>query len=139
MTTVTVSTALDRITRLIPVRSATLWGDSVWVLTSPGILPVQFRDVQRERTAHYMSDPDPLTARTAPFYAPRYFVTYSGVLIAWVTLNGHTHFTSPREVCQTLDVPYGSPTGRAVFRHVDTIRAAWPAAFTMDSQGDPVL
>ena len=136
MTTTTVSTALDRIARLIPVRAAGsshLTGDYAAVCTPWQTLPEQFQAAQRDRTAFYMTHGgrvpngpdggDELATR-----APRYVVTSYGVPIAWVTLDGRTHFA---------DLSGGDSKPRAMWRHQTAIRAAWPERFALDGMGDP--
>src|SRR5688572_13177758 len=103
MSTTTVRTALDRIARLIPVRAAGssyLTGDYAAVCTPWQTLPEQFQAAQRERTAHYLSHHEPPSYGRVPDgdaaelaeRAPRYIVTSYGVPIAWVTLDGRTHY-----------------------------------------------
>ncbi len=125
------TTAVDRIAHLIPTyRSPNLVGDGVWVLTSPSELPEQFREAQEERTGAYSAFGD----RTVPSYAPRYVVTSYGVLIAWVTLDGRTHYAEDWSI---IDHVYGNVRRlRTVQRHRAAVRAVWPERFELDEDGE---
>jgi hypothetical protein len=133
----TITTALDRITHLIPTYlSPNLVGDGVWVCTPAETLPEQFRASQEERTAVYLTPHlNPLVRRTQPDHALRYLVTSYGVPIAWVTLDGRTHYADdPR-------TPGGYTSGpryRAMLRHRNAVRAAWPARFALDPEDGEV-
>jgi hypothetical protein len=131
----TITTALDRITHLIPTYlSRNLVGDGVWVCTPAETLPEQFRWLQRERTAFYLS---PEGSRVGPDRGLRYIVTSYGVPIAWVTLDGRTHYTGNADI---LSAPEAKPVGRlrAIIRHRDAVRAAWPARFALDPEDGEV-
>ncbi|MDB5733352.1 MAG: hypothetical protein JWQ03_3247 [Variovorax sp.] len=116
---ITVTEALRRIGMLTPARSGKLIGEGAYVLSPASGLPDQqnLRELQRERSDAYMLTGD----RSAPGYAPSYWVTSNGALIAWVSLDGAHHFTDPRDWGIRLDVP----AARAMMRHQDVIRAAW--------------
>ena len=133
MSTVTVSTGLQRAARLIPFRArgACLTGDYGAVLSPVNSVPEMFREAQAERTAYYC---DPANGweqgfRCKPDHAPRYWVTSYGVVIAWVTLDGRTHYAH---------VADGSEHSAARLRHQSAIRASWPERFVMNSEGDPI-
>lgn len=127
----TIATALQRIENLTPTYlSPVLKGEGVYVLSSPAELPEEFRAAQKERTEHYMTAEDRTTARTLPGHAPRYIVTSYGLPIAWVTLDGRTHYT------ENLGNHFEGARLRAVRRHQDAVRAAWPERFGLDADGD---
>jgi hypothetical protein len=129
----TITTALQRIERLIPTYlSPILKGEGVWVLTSPAELPEEFRQAQEERTRHYMTTDDRATARTAPGHAPRYIVTSYTVPIAWVTVDGRTHYAEGAAMGEGRT----SARWRAIRRHQDAVRAVWPERFGINADGD---
>lgn len=133
----TIATAVERIARLTPTyRSPTLKGEGAYVLTSPNELPEQFREAQRERTEHYRFSADPLTARTKPDHAPQYVVTSYGVVIAWVTLDGRTHFADLDAILDALPGDAPGPRLRTIQRHQQAVRAVWPERFGLDADGD---
>lgn len=142
MSTTTVTEGLSRAANLIPFRAAgasRLTGEYGAVCTPAVTVPEQFRAAQEERTAYYMSHDWTEGHRSKPDHAPRYWVTSYGVPIAWVTLDGRTHFAPDWEL---VSYPNGDPIDasqfRTMLRHRDVIRAAWPARFLMNSMGDPV-
>ncbi len=128
----TVTTTHQRIRNLIPSRSATLRGESLAVCTPLSEAPEYLRTEHRDRHVAYMRTGD----RISPSYGPRYVVTYKGILIAWVTLDGRPHFRETAELREEAD--------RSSVRLVDLIRhqretmRSWPVRFELDSQGDPV-
>ncbi len=131
------TTAVDRIAHLIPTyRSRNLVGTGVWVLTPPTEVPEYLRVEQRDRNVQYMRTGD----RTAPSYAPRYVVTSYGVLIAWVTLDGRTHYASDAEVTAGAGptVNGTSARRRAIARHLSAVRAVWPERFALDPEDGEV-
>lgn len=131
----TIKTAVERIARLIPTyRSPVLKGDGVWVLTSPAELPPELRTVQEERTRHYMTATDG-TGRTMPGHAPRYIVTSYGMLIAWVSLDGRTHFPSGAAIGEGLHAP---ARWAAIRRHQEAVRGVWPDRFALDEEDGEV-
>lgn len=149
----TVRTALDRIARLIPTYPQTaspsrLKGDGVWVLSyshpsehDVHPLPPELADAQRRRTAAYLAG----ESRTSVPEAPRYVVWSYGVPIAWVTLDGRTHYIHMTQMDEesgefsrpdTLaDLPMSAL--RTIKRHRDAIRASWPDRFGIDRDGEP--
>ena len=133
MSRTTVATALQRIAMLTPVTAtgpSRLTGDGVYVCTPVVTVPDDFRAAQELRTAIYMKtgrrDARGFHVRQV---APRYIVTSYGVPIAWVTLDGRTHYAH---------VADGSEHSGARLRHQAAIRAAWPERFRLDEMGDPV-
>ena len=138
MTTTTVRTAHDRIARLTPVRSATLRGDYLAVCSPGSDAPAFLAVEHQDRRATYRRT----GARNLPGYAPRYYVTYQGMLLAWVTLDGKTHYAEKldaRDILGRRDNDHVRAAFRTAWRHQDRIRNTWPERFVMDSQGDPVL
>jgi hypothetical protein len=135
MTTVTVTTGIDRASRLIPFHATHLRGDYGAVLSFAGDMPEQLREAQQRRRETYMTT----GSRTEPADAPRYFVTSYGTLIAWVTLDGQTHFATliPSGRNPRTGALVDTPRDRAMQRHQEAIRAAWPQRFTMNGMGDP--
>lgn len=127
----TVAEGLRRAAHLIPFHAAgssNLRGEYGAVCTPAATVPARFREAQAERTHYYRTARAGLARRAYPGHAPRYWVTSYGVPIAWVTLDGRTHFTK---------IP-NDPAWRTMRKHRDAIRASWPARFAMDSQGDPI-
>lgn len=124
----TVTEGLRRAAMLTPfaTRSASnLRGDCGAVCSHIGSMPERFRDAQSRRHHAYMTT----GSRNQPADAVRYFVTSYGVPIAWVTLDGRTHYAQGWSRAQE--------ESRAMLRHQAAIRASWPDRFVMDSQGDP--
>lgn len=105
--------AARRATNLTPFDAGTLRGDYAAVCTPAQSVPTQLRRAHMERHDAYMNG----QGRTTPDHAPRYFVTSKGQLIAWVTLDGRTHYTSSLV-----------PLAR---KHQDMVRAAWPTRFAV--------
>jgi hypothetical protein len=139
MATATVTTGLQRAARLIPFRAAgpsRLTGEYGAVCTPAVTVPAELRQGQEDRTAHYLATRGP-SARSKPDHAPRYWVTSYGVVIAWVTLDGRTHYADDADLSRGLSHVYPA-TVRTLIRHRDTIRAAWPGRFAMNSEGDPI-
>lgn len=134
MTTVTVATGIDRAARLIPFYADNLRGDYAAVCSPVRAMPEPLREAQRIRTNTYMRT----GSRTEPGFAPRYYVTSYDKLIAWVSLDGKTHYAPvlPSEAMNT-GRPL-TPRERAMLRHRDAIQARWPAFFRMTDQGDPI-
>ncbi len=133
------TTAVERISHLIPTyRSPNLVGDGVWVLSPPSELPERFRTSQEERTAVYLSTHlTPLQRRTQPDHALRYLVRSYGVPIAWVTLDGRTHFSTLSELARNME--HWSPArARAVIRHQRAVRAVWPDRFAHNDEDGEV-
>jgi hypothetical protein len=127
----TLATALQRIARLTPASSANVTGQGAYVLTPSARLPEPLRAAQEARTHHYLTTSGP-EARTGPANAPAYFVTSYGVLIAWVTLDGQTHYAH-RSTLSGMR----SPQGRAQRRHQNAVRASWPERFPLARDGEP--
>jgi hypothetical protein len=113
--------AAARAVNLIPFDAGSIRGEGAYVCTPSVTVPAQLRQAQEDRTAFYMSNHTEETGygRMGPDHGPRYYVTSRGQLIAWVTLDGRTHYTT-------------SVTGLAA-RHQAMIRAAWPTRFTLTS------
>jgi hypothetical protein len=147
MTAVTVTKGLQRAARLIPFRTrsaSNLAGEYGAVCTPVQTVPAQFREAQAERTAYYM---DPANGyaegfRSKPDHAPRYWVTSYGVPVAWVTLDGRTHYATREALTEAWNAHrtarYSGAALFAMLRHRDAIRASWPERFAMDSMGDPI-
>lgn len=136
MSTVTVSTGLQRAAMLTPFRAAGrsyLTGDYGAVCSYPPDMPEQFREAQRRRNLAYMST----GARNEPADAVRYYVTSYGVPIAWVTLDGRTHYIDDVQPFWYREVTDSPAQTATMTRHIDAIRASWPDRFVMNSQGDP--
>lgn len=126
------TTALSRIENLIPTyRSPNLVGNGAWVLTHPSEVPEYLRVEQRDRNVAYTRTGD----RNAPAYAPRYFVTSYGVLIAWVTLDGRTHYASAEDIHVATE-NVSVRRYRTVIGHRNSVRAAWPARFVTGVDGE---
>jgi hypothetical protein len=122
---VTVTSAVQRIGNLSPfVRSANLQASGAFVCSPASEVPDPLRVAHEERHAFYMSHSGP-DARTAPPHAPAYYVTSYGVLIAWVTLDGQTHYADDV-------VNDGRKTTR--LRHQAAVRAVWPERFIFDGE-----
>jgi hypothetical protein len=155
MSTTTVTTALNRIARLTPVRArgaSYLTGDYAAVCTPAVIVPEAhgLRQAQQERTAWYLSHHEAPTYGRVPndaegpggdalaARAPRYVVTSYGAPIAWVTLDGRTHYGTPASDVARVINQYGSAAWRAAVRHREAISEAWPERFQLDEMGDPV-
>jgi hypothetical protein len=127
------TTAVDRIAHLIPTyRSPNLVGKGVWVLTPPSELPEAFEPSQRMRNHEYRTT----GSRTTPGYATRYLVTSYGVPIAWVSLDGRTHFLDDVQPHWSREVTDSPARVRAIGRHIDAVRAVWPDRFELDDDGE---
>jgi hypothetical protein len=129
----TVAEGLQRAARLTPfaTRSASNLAGNYGAVCSPWqTMPAELQQAQRDRTAYYMSHGPEEGNRSQPDHAPRYYVTSYGVLIAWVTLDGRTHYAE--------GIGENIVQAKAMWRHRDAIRASWPERFVMDSQGDPI-
>jgi len=122
MSRVTVTEGLRRATHLIPFDAANLSGQGVYVCTPVSTIPEQFRKSQTTRNAVYMRTGH----RSSPGYAPMYVVTSYGTPIAWVSLDGRTHFASRDDVLATAQ---SVARAQAMSRHRDTLRANWPTRF----------
>jgi hypothetical protein len=114
--------AADRARNLTPFATGPypligLHGTYAAVCSSLATTPEELRELQAERTKAYMSTRGP-ESRTTPGHAPRYYVTSSGKVIAWVALDGTTH--------------YPEVTGPMRLRHQAMIRAAWPEKFSTE-------
>jgi hypothetical protein len=101
-----------------------LTGDYAAVCTPVQTVPGPLQQAQADRTAFYMSNhtEDTGYGRRGPAHGPRYYVTSRAQLIAWVTLDGQTHFTDEGEL---------PPLAR---KHQAMIRAAWPTRFATNSR-----
>lgn len=124
MTHTLVRDAAQRARNLIPFRTDTypargLTGEYAAVCTPVCTVPTELQQAQADRTAFYLANNTEETGygRRGPAYGPRYYVTSRGLLIAWVTLDGQTHYAADDAL---------STTAR---RHRDMIRAAWPTRF----------
>jgi hypothetical protein len=142
MSTVTVTTGLDRAARLIPFRTAgasRLTGEYGAVLSPAETMPEQFRQGQRDRTAYYLAPANGWEQgfRCKPDHAVRYYVTSYGVPIAWVTLDGRTHFADDSAMARGLGFATYH-TADAMRRHREAIRASWPERFAINGEGDPI-
>lgn len=134
----TVATALARIANLTPTYPQTsspsrLKGEGVWVLSyaygnEAHPLPTDLADAQRRRTASYMAG----GTRTDVPEAPRYVVWSYDEPIAWVTLDGRTHFPLLSRIDPSRRVHI-----RTMQRQQDAIRASWPESFGIDRDGEP--
>jgi hypothetical protein len=129
--------AARRAVNLIPFQTDTyplrgLTGNYAAVCTPIQTVPAELQQAQAERTEHYMTHYGAEDRRMAPAHAPRYYVTSGGTLIAWVTLDGRTHYTPDvtQEQDGTVTLSGLTPTQR---RHREMIRAAWPVRFTLTS------
>jgi hypothetical protein len=132
MSTVTVTEAVRRAGRLIPVRSSSVRGDYAAVCTSPSELPRAFRAAQAERHETYMTT----GARNLPASAPRYVVTYRGMPVAWVNLDGTTHFATELSASDS-DIPSSARVFQRAWQVQAELQRTWPERFDMDSMGDP--
>lgn len=125
----TVADVIARAGNLIPnARAASpsrLSTHAAWVLTDPATLPEPFRAAQEARTIVYLAT----GSRTEPGHAVAYWVTSYGTPIAWVTLDGRTHYADDVD-CLPFTRQHST-----VIRHRDAIRAVWPERFLVDSQG----
>jgi hypothetical protein len=131
----TLATALQRIARLTPASSANVTGQGAYVLTPSARLPEPLRAAQEARTHHYLTTSGP-EARTGPAHAPAYVVTSYGVLVAWVTLDGQTHYTTWADLARTME-HLSSVRRHAVIRHLQAVRASWPMRFPLARDGEP--
>lgn len=107
--------AAARATNLIPFDAGTIRGDYAAVCSPVSDLPRALQSAHIVRHNTYIAD----GSRMSPGYAPRYFVTTRGELVAYVSLDGHVHFPSV--------------AGTLAAKHQDMIRAAWPTRFTLTS------
>jgi hypothetical protein len=121
--------AAARAANLIPFQTDTyplrgLTGNYAAVCTPVQTVPAELQRAQAERTEHYMTHYGAEDRRMAPAHAPRYYVTSGGRLIAWVSLDGRTHYTPDvtQEQDGTVTLTGLTPLQR---KHRDMIAKAW--------------
>lgn len=107
--------APGRARNLTPFETKTLRGDYAAVCSPVRTMPEQLRGAQQRRTETYMSG----GGRMSPPDAPRYYVTSSGALIAWVTMDGGVHYVADETLTRTAR------------RHLALIRTVWPTRFAV--------
>jgi hypothetical protein len=117
--------AAARAANLIPFQTDTyplrgLTGNYAAVCTPVQTVPVELQAAHLERHNAYMAG----EGRMTPDHGPRYYVTSGGQLIAWVTLDGRTHYIGNVRLEQDGTVtPIGlTPTQR---KHRDMIAKVW--------------
>lgn len=120
MSKIRISDVSARVRNLTPFDAGNLKGDYAAVLSPPDPMPHELRDGQLRRIKTYMATGD----RNAPLDAPRYYVTSYGKLVAWVTMDGQTHYVDPIALDRTQT------------RHQSIVRAEWPTRFAAN---DPLF
>jgi hypothetical protein len=116
MSKIRIKDVATRVRHLTPFDAGNLKGNYAAVLSPISLMPRELQDGQRRRTETYMASGD----RNAPLDAPRYYVTSYGELVAWVTMDGQTHYVDPI----ALD--------RTQAGHQSIVRAEWPIRFAAD-------
>jgi hypothetical protein len=107
--------AAARAANLTPFDAGSIRGDYAAVCSPVSSIPRALQSAHVERHDTYMAT----GARMSPGNGPRYFITSGGTLIAWVTLDGHTHYAKHLTPLE--------------YKHQAMIRAAWPVRFTLTS------
>ena len=142
MSKVSQATGIDRAARLTPFDAGRLVGRGVYVLSGADAIPGRghARELQRLQAARreaYLAEGG--TRTSGPQDAPVYVVSYRDMVIAWVSMDGRTHYAS--ELSHPGYGTGGFPTRERAFERAWALQAElqrmWPATFRLSRDGHP--
>jgi hypothetical protein len=142
MSKTTLREAIRRAGRFIPAESTALRAVAPGVCTPPEALPRGFQAAQRARNAHYLSTSDPIESRRGPAPAPAFIVTYQGMPIAWVAMDGSCNYPNTLHSVDQYNPERRTErqvvTAFRLARQVQhTLQVAWGDRVYVDSMGTP--